>query len=399
MDAARRRPRRRRRSRPGRPTSWKCTSSAGIPCTRPSASASRAKTSWASERTSSCRPASAEQPLDVAPGAVAGRVGDLDVAAGRGEAAAGDLLARQADLARGRPCRRPRPAPPAARRRRAARRAACRRWRPRRRRPRRRVGGRQHRWPPALRAHPGGEDAGAVPVVDVDHRHARGAGVQHREQRGQPAEGGAVPDAGRHRDERYADSGRRPRWAGRPPSRPPRPGSRRRRSRSRTSSSRCSPATPTSSIRSTPGAVHRRRSAPPRRRRGRPRCRRRSRPPAPRGSAAGPSVAARATASTTASGSARAHGVERLVGEPGREHRAVGVPLVQACQDLDDLLGRLAGAVDHLRVAGARGPVEVDPGEAEVGGALGSRVGSVTRQTIRAPAAPTGSRSRKASAG
>ena len=56
----------------------------------------------------------------------------------------------------------------------------------------------------AARAHPGREHAGAVAVVDVDHGHAGRAGVEHREQRGQPAERGAVADAGRHRDERYA---------------------------------------------------------------------------------------------------------------------------------------------------------------------------------------------------
>ena len=39
---------------------------------------------------------------------------------------------------------------------------------------------------------------GAEPVVDVDHRHARRAGVQHGQQRSQPAEAGAVAHAGRH---------------------------------------------------------------------------------------------------------------------------------------------------------------------------------------------------------
>ncbi|CAB4734048.1 unannotated protein [freshwater metagenome] len=41
-----------------------------------------------------------QQQADVAPGAVVGRVGDLDVAAGRGEAAAGDLLDPQRHLLR-----------------------------------------------------------------------------------------------------------------------------------------------------------------------------------------------------------------------------------------------------------------------------------------------------------
>src|SRR2546421_10643845 len=33
---------------------------------------------------------------------------------------------------------------------------------------------------------------GAIPVVDVDHRHARRARVEHGEQRGEPVERGAV---------------------------------------------------------------------------------------------------------------------------------------------------------------------------------------------------------------
>ena len=83
----------------------------------------------------------------------------------------------------------------------------------------------------------------------------------------------------------------------------------------------------------------------------------------------GPSVAARATRSTSAPiAGDRVHG---LVGEPGGEHRPVGVLLVQRGQDRDDLLGRLAGAVHDLGVARARGAVEVDPGEAQV---LGARV-------------------------
>ena len=52
---------------------------------------------------------------------------------------------------------------------------------------------------------PGGEHPGAETVVDVDHRDARRAGVEHREQGRDPAEGGAVPDAGRHGDDRRTD--------------------------------------------------------------------------------------------------------------------------------------------------------------------------------------------------
>ena len=104
--------------------------------------------------------------------------------------------------------------------------------------------------------HPGGEHAGAEPVVDVDHGDAGRAGVQHRQQRGQAAERGAVADAGRHRDERDAGRARRPR-SGRAPSMP---ATTTRQSAaassSRTASSRCSPATPTSLDRVDPGAVH-----------------------------------------------------------------------------------------------------------------------------------------------
>ena len=89
----------------------------------------------------------------------------------------------------------------------------------------------------------------------------------------------------------------------------------------------------------------------------------------PRGAGSGPRVTARATRSSAASGSARGDHVEGLVGEPGGEHGAVGVPLVQGAQDRDDLLGGLAGAVDDLGVAGARRAVDVDAGEAEVGDA------------------------------
>ena len=45
----------------------------------------------------------------------------------------------------------------------------------------------------------------AKSVVDVDDRHAGGARVQHREERGDAAEAGAIPDTGRYRDDRCAD--------------------------------------------------------------------------------------------------------------------------------------------------------------------------------------------------
>ena len=74
---------------------------------------------------------------------------------------------------------------------------------------------------------------------------------------------------------------------------------------------------------------------------------------------------------------------QRVVVEPGREHRAVGVLRVQGAQDRDHLGGRLARAVHDLGVAGAPSPVEVDAREAEV---CGARVGSSTRTNLAAAA-------------
>ena len=48
----------------------------------------------------------------------------------------------------------------------------------------------------------GGEDTRTETVVDVHHDHTWSAGVEHAEQRREPAQGGAVPDAGRHGHER-----------------------------------------------------------------------------------------------------------------------------------------------------------------------------------------------------
>ena len=65
----------------------------------------------------------------------------------------------------------------------------------------------------------GGGKGGAETVVDVDHRHPGGAGVEHAEQRGEAAEGRAVTDRGRHGDHRHVDQpadhrGQRPLHAG-----------------------------------------------------------------------------------------------------------------------------------------------------------------------------------------
>ena len=83
-----------------------------------------------------------------------------------------------------------------------------------------------------------------------------------------------------------------------------------------------------------------------------------------------------------ASGRAGTDDVERLRGEPGGEHRALGVLLVQGAQDRDDLVGRLAGAVHDLGVAGARRAVQVHAREAEVLGPLVHR-GNLAPERVR----------------
>ena len=75
------------------------------------------------------------------------------------------------------------------------------------------------------------------------------------------------------------------------------------------------------------------------------------------------------------SGHPGADGVQRLGGEPGGEHGAVGVPLGQRGERPDHLLGGLAGAVDHLGVAGAARAVGVQAGVAEVDDARAGRSG------------------------
>ena len=83
------------------------------------------------------QPGLAEQPLDVAPGPFVGGVGDLDVAAHRGQGRRASPARWPASPRRAPPCRRPRRAPRSGRRRRAAPRGTCRRWRRTRRPPRR----------------------------------------------------------------------------------------------------------------------------------------------------------------------------------------------------------------------------------------------------------------------
>ena len=211
--------RRRRRSRRARRPRGSAPRSGDVPCTAASARASRAKTSSARTRTGSGRSASSSRPRTFA------QVRDD----GRG------LGARRARRSRPDPLVRPAPARAATGSVPTASTAACTtssgtpasssapssmsplapdshwnhavvtagplpgvaapaslaRW----------PGGRARR--PA--GHPRREHAGAEAVVDVDDDDAGRAGVEHREQGGEAAEGGAVADRRRDGDERHAD--------------------------------------------------------------------------------------------------------------------------------------------------------------------------------------------------
>ena len=120
----------RRRSRRGRPPRGRRRPSGRCRGRCASATARRSKTASASARTPSSSRRGTEQRADVAPAAVVLGVGDLDVAAGGGEAVALHLLDAQGHrLGRDRVdglAGRSR----AGRRRRAGRPAACHRWRP-----------------------------------------------------------------------------------------------------------------------------------------------------------------------------------------------------------------------------------------------------------------------------
>ena len=63
-----------------------------------------------------------------------------------------------------------------------------------------------------------------------------------------------------------------------------------------------------------------------------------------------------------------ADGGDCLVREPGRQHRAVGVLIVQCREDRHQLGRRLAGAVHHFGVPGPLRAVEIHAGEAQVRG-------------------------------
>ena len=213
---------------------------------RPSASASRANTSWARDRTSSCSPASLRSRSTSRQVRGAGRrsTSTWQRVAARPPGGTGSLVRatspgrhlvdgvgqhadRDADVDEG---AEQHVAAGSGRRVDPAR--SSRSWR-------------------GVAGNPRGEDAGAVPVVDVHDasRPARRSSAWPAAPRGRRT---------RRRTRRWwapprevRRSGRRPRWAGRPPC----PATTTRQSacanRSRASSTRCRPATPTSSIRST----------------------------------------------------------------------------------------------------------------------------------------------------
>ena len=164
--------------------------------------------------------------------------------------------------------------------------------------------------------------AGAEAVVDVDHQHAGRAGGEHRQQRGEPLEGGAVADGGRDGDDQPVGQPRDDARAAR------RPSPRRRRSRRRW-----------------PDRGRRRaRGAPPRRRR---------RPPA--GSAT--PLAASVAATSAATGPSDVPAVSTSTAHRRREgphERAPGL-------GIDDRIGPALEHGHRGRVVDARGPGEPVP--------------------------------------
>ena len=212
---------------------------------------------------------------------------------------------------------------------------------------------------------PGGEHARAVAVVDVDHGHPGRARVEHGQQGGQPAEGGAVPDAGGDRDHGHAgqssDDG----------------GQRALHARHHDQAVRPLElvADREQPVQSGHADVADLVDAGPVDAGG-------ERGLGGDGSVGGPGTDHRdgalglgyraergRTGDEVDVGVELPDGVQRRVAEPGGEDRAVGVLRVERAQDGDHLVGGLPGAVDHLGVAGAGGAVEVDPGEAQVFGA------------------------------
>ena len=86
----------------------------------------------------------------------------------------------------------------------------------------------------------------------------------------------------------------------------------------------------------------------------------------PRAVGSGPTVTHRATGSRTASGTAASTASEACSVSRVASTARSGCAVVQRAEDLDDLLGGLAGAVDHLGVTGARGAVGVEAGVPQV---------------------------------
>ena len=226
------------RSRRARPTSWKWTSS-GVDAVHPaSATASRSKTS----QRQPADPARRGRPARAATGrrARCGAAQRLSVVvtcaratleadrAARGSTSIPTGTTAAAAAAHRRPGSRPDVSPA----RRAARRAACRRWP--------RVASTQPIRPLALvtrqtrplgdrRATRAAKTPAPYPLSMLTTDDAGRAGVEHRQQRGQTAEARCRSRRSSGRRRAVRRSGRRPRWAGRPPCRPPRSGSRPRR--------------------------------------------------------------------------------------------------------------------------------------------------------------------------
>ena len=345
------------------PTSWKCTSSAGIPCAAASARASRAKTSSARSRTGVGEVGALEQRRGRRPRSAGRRWPGPRPRPGWRPARPGSPAWRSAAPARCRARRRPPAAPPGRPRRRPARRAACRRWRRRTRRTRRPSRGAPAR--PPRRATRAANTPAPKPLSMLHDDDAGRARVEHRQQGGQTAERGAVADRGGHGDQRYAGQ--------------PADHARQRAlhaghddeavGRVQPVAHRHQPVQPGDPDVVDPVDGRRRRPGPrrrPRRRPARPRCRPRRRTPCRGASGSGPTATARATSSTSASGNACRTAARASSGS--RVASAGRPPSCRASsrQDRDRLVGRLAGRVDDLGVAGAQPAVRVDPGEAEV---------------------------------
>ena len=248
---------------------------------------------------------------------------------------------------------------------------------------------------PRVARHPGREHARAVAVVDVDHGDAGRAGVEHAEQGGDAAERGAVPDARGDRHERdagqAADHGRQGALHAGDDDQAVGDGEPVADREQPVQAGHAHVVDPVDR-----GAVH----AHGQRGLGRDggvggagaddrdrAARLRERPERHRaGDEVGGGVGQRAR-----------HHVEGLGVEAGGQHGAVGVPLVQGAQDRDHLVGRLAGAVDDLGIAGPRGAVEVDAGEAEVahtgvGLVHAENLPGATRATRPGPLRPSAAR-------